>query len=161
MSFTRRYQGKHVKIDPRNTTALAQCDYSDFTFNHPNLKKQYQWRGDSLQWTGFLVGEPYMDEPNEQLRPPPVKPDPYATQNARLPQPFGPENENSPQLFTQQIIAQLNALYLGPFEASNSPVIPSPQPVSIAVQENIPDGVPVPPTQMVVNALNKYHWGSN
>ena len=86
MSFISRYKGKHVTIDPNNPEALGICDYSGFVFNHKDLVKQMEWRGNNLVWTGMMVGRPYLDTPSEQNRPPLVKDDPKAIKNPRVPQ---------------------------------------------------------------------------
>jgi hypothetical protein len=46
-----------------------------------------EWRGNAMVWTGFLVGRPYLDKPNEQLRPPLLPPDPVPVDHPRLQQP--------------------------------------------------------------------------
>lgn len=69
-------KGKHVTIDINNPDALGRCDYTGFIHNRSDLKKQYEWRGNALVWTGFWVGISYLDEPNEQLRTPIYPPDP-------------------------------------------------------------------------------------
>lgn len=86
MSFISRYKGKRVTINPHNPEALGICDYSDFVFNHKDLVKQMEWRGDALVWTGMMVGRPYVDKPNEQNRPPLVKNDPKPIKDPRIPQ---------------------------------------------------------------------------
>jgi hypothetical protein len=87
MSF--RPKGKHVSIDVNFPEAVAICDYSGFVFNHKDLVKQMEWRGNALIWTGYMVGRPYLDTPNEQLRPPILPPDPVPI---LLPRPNQPEN---------------------------------------------------------------------
>jgi hypothetical protein len=159
MSWVKKWQGKRVRINVSDPVAIAQCDYTDFSFNHGDLVKQMEWRGDRLQWTGYMVARPYLDVPNEQLRPPPVKADPYPIKDPRLPQPYGANLSQGPELSTQQIIKELNTSYWGPFEGNA--VIPNPQPVSPQVAQSIPDGYPVPSTQQVVDRLNKYHWGAD
>jgi len=80
-------KGKHVgSIDKSNSQALGICDRTGFIFKHKDLIKQLEWRGNRLVWTGLMVGRPYVDVPNEQLRPPPLKPDPIPVVNPRLPQ---------------------------------------------------------------------------
>jgi hypothetical protein len=86
MSFISRYKGKHVSIDRDNPQGLGICDYTDFVFNHKDLVKQMEWRGDNLVWTGMMVGRPYLDTPNEQNRPPLVKDDPRPLKDPRVPQ---------------------------------------------------------------------------
>lgn len=82
-----RPKGKNVGyIDEWNPEALAICDQTGFIFKRKDLVRQMEWRGNRLVWTGFLVGRPYVDQPNEQLRPPPLKPDPVPVKEPRLPQ---------------------------------------------------------------------------
>lgn len=106
MSFLRKYQPKHVVVDENNPSALGQCDYTDFTFNHKDLVKQMQWVGNNKVWTGYMVGKPYVDELNEQSRPPLVKADPYPVINARLPTPYT-DPEANPVLSPPQLLAKL------------------------------------------------------
>jgi hypothetical protein len=86
MGFVNRWKGKHVNVSFENPEPLGECDQSGFTFNHKDLHKQMAWRGDRLVWTGFMVGTPYLDEPNQQSRPPLVKSDPTVVLNARPPE---------------------------------------------------------------------------
>lgn len=80
-------KGKHVTIDVTNPDALGICDYSRFVHNRRDLLKQMEWRGDALVWTGFYVGKTYLDQPNEQLRPPILPPDPVPIKDPRPMQP--------------------------------------------------------------------------
>lgn len=73
---------------------IGTCDYSGFPFSRSDLVKQYEWRGNQLVWTGAIVGRPFVDEPNEQNRPPQIKGDPKAVQN---PRPFGIETPQGPE----------------------------------------------------------------
>ena len=84
-------RGEYVKknvIEP-----VGVCDYSGFPFSRSDLVKQYEWRGNQLVWTGAIVGRPFVDEPNEQNRPPQIKGDPKVVQN---PRPFGIETPEGP-----------------------------------------------------------------
>jgi hypothetical protein len=84
--------GEYVKknvIEP-----VGVCDYSGFFFSRSDLVKQREWRGNQLVWTGAIVGRPFVDEPNEQNRPPQIKGDPKAVQN---PRPFGIETPQGPE----------------------------------------------------------------
>jgi len=84
-------RGEYVKknvIEP-----VGVCDYSGFFFSKSDLVKQYEWRGNQLVWMGAIVGRPFVDEPNEQNRPPQIKGDPKAVQN---PRPFGIETPEGP-----------------------------------------------------------------
>lgn len=80
-------KGKYVGfIDTQHPDGLGICDSSGFVFKRKDLLRQMEWRGDRLAWTGFYVGRPYLDEPNAQLKPPHLKPDPYPLVDPRLPQ---------------------------------------------------------------------------
>ncbi len=83
--MTYRPKGKHVRISQSAPQALGICDYTGFVFNRKDLVRQMEWRGNALVWTGFLVGIPYVDEPNQQLRPPILPPDPVPVMYPRLP----------------------------------------------------------------------------
>lgn len=83
-----RPKGKHVQIDTNFPEGLGICDYTGFVFNHKDLVKQMEWRGNGLIWTGYMVGKPYVDTPNEQLRPPILPPDPVPF---KIPRPKQPE----------------------------------------------------------------------
>jgi hypothetical protein len=104
MGWIRRWQGKYVKIDPSNPAALGVCDDSGFVFNHKDLVKQLEWRGNNLVWNGLMVGPPYVDKPQEQNRPPLVKADPYPVKN---PRPVVPYIESTPILPYAQLVAKL------------------------------------------------------
>ena len=52
----KRFKGKYVSINPDNPSALGVCDESGFVFNHKDLIKQMEWRGNNLVWTGLMVG---------------------------------------------------------------------------------------------------------
>jgi hypothetical protein len=108
MSWVNRWKGRYVVIDPQNPSALGQCDDTDFTFNHKDLVKQMDWRGNNLVWTGLLVGKPYLDVPQEQNRPPLVKADPRPVTNPRLPVPYTDPNANQ-VLSNTQLTAKLNS----------------------------------------------------
>jgi hypothetical protein len=82
-----RPKGRHVRIDRDFPEALGICDKTGFVFNRKDLVRQMEWRGNALIWTGFYVGLPYVDTPNEQLRPPILPPDPVPIFYPRLQQP--------------------------------------------------------------------------
>jgi hypothetical protein len=107
MSWVNRWKGKYATIDPNNPSALGICDDSGFVFNHKDLVKQMEWRGDNLVWTGFMVGKPYLDVPQEQNRPPLVKADPRPVANPRLPDPYTDPDSNQ-VLPNNQLLAKLN-----------------------------------------------------
>jgi hypothetical protein len=107
MSWVNRWKGKYVNIDPTNPSSLGICDDSGFTFNHKDLVKQMEWRGNNLVWTGLMVGKPYLDMPNEQNRPPLVKDDPRPVKNPRLPESYTDPEANQ-VLPNNQLVAKLN-----------------------------------------------------
>ena len=74
-----------------STEPVGVCDFSGFWFSHSDLVKQMEYRGNSLVWTGFMVGRPFLDIPNQQARPPLVKADPKVVIN---PRPMGLEFES-------------------------------------------------------------------
>ena len=76
-----------------STEPVGVCDFSGFWFSHSDLVKQMEYRGNSLVWTGFMVGRPFVDIPNQQARPPLVKADPKVVIN---PRPMGLELESGP-----------------------------------------------------------------
>jgi hypothetical protein len=75
MNSTQKW-GKHVTIDTDNPEALGICDYTGFVFMRKDMVRQMEWRGNDLVWTGFYVGKPYADKPNEQNKTPILPPDP-------------------------------------------------------------------------------------
>lgn len=76
-------KGKYVHIDQSAPRALGVCDTSGFIFNRNDLVRQMEWRGNALVWTGFYVGRPFLDEPNQQGRPPMFPPDPLPIKEPR------------------------------------------------------------------------------
>ena len=112
MSYAKRFKGKYVSINPDNPSALGVCDESGFIFNHKDLIKQMEWRGNNLVWTGLMVGKPYLDKPSQQNRPPITKDDPKATRNPRLPKDYI-EIESNPVSPNNQLMAKLTNIHWG------------------------------------------------
>ncbi len=98
--------GDHVYYDPNDPDTWGECQRSREWFNTRALKKQYEWAGQRKIWTGLIVGEPYLDEPNEQLRAPKAYKDPIAVKNARIPLDY---RGTPPSLSQSEILAQLRA----------------------------------------------------
>ena len=107
MSFVARWKGKNVKVNSTNPQGLGVCDDSGFDFNHCDLVKQMEWRGNNLVWTGLMVGKPYLDKPCQQNRPPIVKDDPKPFKNPRLPKDYTSPGEN-PALAPDALLNKLN-----------------------------------------------------
>jgi len=78
-----RMVSKWQRFNPNHPSARGQCDTSTEIFNHKDLIYQKEWMGNQLRWTGSLVGKPFVDKPNPQLRPPLVKGDPKAVKDPR------------------------------------------------------------------------------
>jgi len=57
---------------PTNVTRpryVGICERTGFKFYYDDLTFQYDWRGNSLVNLNILVGQPFIDKPQEQLRP--------------------------------------------------------------------------------------------
>lgn len=80
-------RGKYVKkgiMEP-----VGVCDRTGFWFSKSDLVKEYIWIGDELVWNGLLVGRPFLDKPNEQMRVSLIKDDPKPVEDPR-PAPYDP-----------------------------------------------------------------------
>jgi hypothetical protein len=109
MSWVQRWKSKYVTITPKNPSGLGVCDRSGFTFNHKDLVKQMEWRGNNLVWTGLMVGPPFIDVPSQQNRPPIVKNDPKTLKNPRLPKDYI-SPEGNPVAAPNVLLNKLNNL---------------------------------------------------
>lgn len=145
--MTMRPKGKHVRINSDTPQALGMCDYSQMVFNRKDLVRQMEWRGNALVWTGFYVGRPYVDEPNQQLRPPILPPDPVPVQEPRLQQGTLPVG-GVPALPEDQRLTELEE-----FNWSAPTVVPPSNPLS-------QDGVPALPEDKRLYLLQTFNWGS-
>lgn len=94
-----RPKGKHVNININSPEALGICDYSGFVHLRKDLIRQMEWRGNRLVWTGYYVGRSYLDQPNPQLQPPILPPDPVSVKDPR------------PQFFSQITWSQTDILW--------------------------------------------------
>lgn len=82
------YRGTgHANVDPNRPDAQAVCDRCGFWYNLKTLQWQYDWRGNQLTNLRVLVCPPCYDEPQPQLRPVIIPPDPIPLPDAR-PEPF-------------------------------------------------------------------------
>jgi hypothetical protein len=72
-----------AKVDSTSPRAFAICDRCGFLYNHQNLHWQYDFRGRSLANLRILVCEICEDNPQPQLKPRIIPPDPVPIQNAR------------------------------------------------------------------------------
>lgn len=58
--------GRYVDIDPENPEPMAVCQRTGVLCMRSDLRMQYEWRGTSLQWTGFWVHKDFLANPNPQ-----------------------------------------------------------------------------------------------
>lgn len=160
-------KGKYRRINPNNSEAKAVCDRTGFTFNHNDLVKQMEWRGDSLQWTGLLVGRPFVDFPNEQNRTPVMFPDPVPIE---LPRPYQSynvvwSNQNVPW-------SQLTVLNWASWSGSENGILAAPEnerlsALQAGVQPNMPFSSggytfmkPDLTQQQILDSLTNYNWSA-
>jgi hypothetical protein len=78
-----RPHGRRALVDPENPRAFGVCDRCGQWVNHCNLQWQWDYRGNSLANLRILVCEICLDEPNPQLKPRIIGPDPLPIINAR------------------------------------------------------------------------------
>jgi hypothetical protein len=141
-----RPKGKYVYIDANAPDAVAMCDYSQMIFNRKDLVKQMEWRGNALVWTGFYVGRPFVDEPNQQLRPPIYPPDPVPVKKPRLQQGTVPYVTGVTALPEPQRLDALQEL-----NWSTTPVVPPSDDSSV-------DGIPAFPEPTRLQLLQSFNW---
>ena len=77
--------GKKVRNQSRG--GISFCDQTEMAYNYSDLVKQYEWRGNQLTWTGFMVGYDVVDVPNQNVRPFQYKKEGVPPPNIRPPQP--------------------------------------------------------------------------
>lgn len=111
----RKSKGKYVHIDVNKPEAVGACDKTGFIFNKSDLVQEVEWRGNSLQPTGFLVGKPFVDKPNEQGRTPLLREDPVPVKNPRPPLEKGFFTEPPPPLSNEERLANLRAFSWSPY----------------------------------------------
>jgi len=78
-----RNHGKYTKMRLKDPRGIARCDYSGLMVRHADLKKQMQYRGIGLVWTGLMVAPQFEDLPNAQELIPLIKLDPVPLNNPR------------------------------------------------------------------------------
>lgn len=71
-------------VDWDDPDAYGRDDYNGLPVMHRDLVKQMQWGPQGLYWTGFMVHYERYNEPNPQLVPPRLKPDPVPIWNPRI-----------------------------------------------------------------------------
>ena len=70
-------------VDPRHPEAWGRDDLTGLPVMHNDMIMQMEYIGSGLQWTGFMVHYKDADQPNPQLIPPRLKPDPVPIDNPR------------------------------------------------------------------------------
>jgi len=83
-----------ARTDVNNPKAFAVCDRCGIWYNHSDLNWQFDYRGRTLQNIRILVCEICMDEPQPQLKPRIIPPDPLPVLNART-EPFCQDETNN------------------------------------------------------------------
>lgn len=78
-----RNHGKYTKMHMKDPRGIARCDYSGLMVRHADLKKQKQYRGTGLVWTGLMVAPQFEDVPNAQELIPLIRLDPVPLKNPR------------------------------------------------------------------------------
>ena len=78
-----RYHGEYTP-DPYNGRARGVCDRCGFVWQHSHLSFQYDYRGDTLTNTRFLVCQRCYDVPYEGRRPVRLPADPVPIMNPRV-----------------------------------------------------------------------------
>lgn len=73
-----------ARTSARSPQAHAICDRCGFSYNHVNLKWQFDWSGASLVNRRMLVCNSCYDEPQQQLRAIVIPADPVPIQNPRI-----------------------------------------------------------------------------
>lgn len=63
--------------------AMAECDRTGFWYRRSEMRRQFQWAGNTLEDTGLLVGFDQVDLPQDQFRTPILPPDPFPVLNPR------------------------------------------------------------------------------
>jgi hypothetical protein len=81
--MTVRYRGRIPVVDPDHPEAWGKDDITGLPVMHTDMIKQMEYIGNGLAWTGFMVHHKDADQPNPQLIPPRLKPDPLPIDNPR------------------------------------------------------------------------------
>lgn len=72
-----------ARINTRHPQAMGECDISGFWYPLANMRRKFEWAGNSLVDTGLLVGPDQLDKPQDQYRSLILPPDPRPVQNPR------------------------------------------------------------------------------
>lgn len=97
-----RFFGKAL-ADPSASTAAGFCDRCDTVWQLSQLKWEMQWRGTSVQRTGFRVCPRCLDIPAPFLKAFVIPADPYPVPNPRTGYVEQEMNNSSPALSWDQL----------------------------------------------------------
>lgn len=78
-----RYKSRIPIVDMNDPQSWAKDDITGLPVMHTDMVKQMEYIGGKLAWRGFMVHYKDADEPNPQLIPPKLKPDPLPIKNPR------------------------------------------------------------------------------
>lgn len=78
-----RYHQRVPIVDPDNPQSWGRDDITGLPVMHTDMVKYYEYMGTGLQWTGFMTHYKDLDQPNPQLVPPRLRPDPVPIDNPR------------------------------------------------------------------------------
>jgi hypothetical protein len=70
------YHGKYTFMRKNSPRGIGTCDYSGLMVQHLKMRPQYQYRGQGLVNTGYMVYTKFLDNPNPQDLTPLIRPDP-------------------------------------------------------------------------------------
>lgn len=76
-----RYHGKFTRFNPKKPQGWGACDNTGVWTMRKDLVRQYEFNGDGLYDTGFLVNKHYKFKPQIQLLKPIILADPYSFTN--------------------------------------------------------------------------------
>ena len=119
-----------AKTDVNNPKAFAVCDRCARWYNHVDLRFQYDYRGRTLANLRILVCDDCYDDPQPQLKPRIIPPDPVSIENARVEYFANYETNN---------------------RSTSEPIFPSPT----NYPANFWTGIPVAPQQYADNRITQ------
>lgn len=79
-----RYPSQIPIVDWDNPQAWGRDDITSLPTMHNDMIKQMEYGPQGLYWTGFMVHYEDYNQPNPQLVPPRLKPDPVPVPNPRI-----------------------------------------------------------------------------
>ena len=139
--MSRADQGRIPLVDPDNPQCWGRDDLTGLPVMHPDMVKYMEYLGPhgNLQWTGFLSHYKDVDQPNPQLCPPRLRPDPVTIDNPRyltlIQAPIVPSNlvitnitPTTAQLswFTPQNVTSYTLVWTAPWSTATAQVTTPP-----------------------------------